>query len=161
MSDDNDAARVTGGDDGDENPDDELVAEVRALMSRYDPVPPEALAAAHSAIAWRTIDAELAELSAEAELVGVRGVSSPELLSFESRGLTVELEVLAVDGGRRLLGQLVPPGPGLVQVRHEGGSVSVPADEVGRFRADDLAPGPVSLRCSAGPHVVETDWFLI
>lgn len=150
------------------NPDDAdegvLLAELRQLTAMIDPVPPEAVAAARSAFAWRTMDAELAELaseiSADAMSAGVRGTAVPTLLTFEATGLTIELEVLEITAGRRLLGQLVPPGPGAVEVRHRGGVVRVPVDEVGRFSADEVAAGPLSLRCSTATAVVETDWFL-
>lgn len=146
--------------------DDAVLAELRGLGARLDPVPPEALAAARSAIAWRTMDAELAKLTAdtsvEEAMAGVRGTAAPTLLTFESPDLTVELEVLESEGGgpRRLLGQLVPPTAGTVEVRHAAGTVRVEADEVGRFSAGDIAPGPVSLRCEARGRVIETDWFL-
>ena len=163
MNDATNAAGVTGGDDSDDS-DDELLAELRALAARHDPVPPEAVAAARSAIAWRTMDAELAELTEDVafdpRLAGVRGSGEPSLLTFESPHLTVEVEVLETATGRRLLGQLVPPSPGQVEVRHGGGTTWVDADEVGRFRADDVAAGPVSVRCFAGSRLVETDWFL-
>lgn len=162
MSDDDNAVGVTGGEHAE---DDALLAELRALAAEHDPVPAEAVAAARSAIAWRTMDAELAELTAdssvEPELAGVRSTNTPTLLTFDAPGLTVEVEVLTQpDGTRRLLGQLVPVGPGTVEVRHRGGTSSVTADEVGRFAVGDVAAGPFSLRCGVGGRVVETDWFL-
>lgn len=160
MNDATDAAGVAGGD----HTDNELLAELRTLAARHDPIPAEAIAAARSAIAWRTMDAELAELTAylapDDRMAGVRGAQIPMLLTFEAPSLTVEVEVLETATGRRLFGQLVPPTPGQVEVRHAAGTTSVAADEVGRFRMDDVAPGPVSLRCSAGSRVVQTDWFL-
>ncbi len=160
MGDATNAAGVAGGDDT----DNELLAELRTLAARLDPVPPEAIAAARSAIAWRTIDTELAQLTgdpaSDKHLAGVRSGRIPMLLTFEAPSLTVEVEVLETAAVRRLLGQLVPPTAGEVQVRHVAGTTSVAVDEVGRFRVDDVAPGPVSLLCTAGPHVVQTDWFL-
>ena len=160
MSDGTNAAGVTGGGDV----DDELLDELRALAARIDPVSDEALAAARSAIAWRTMDAELAELTADAsmdpQLAGVRSTGAPTLLTFESPTVTVEIEVLETATGRRLLGQLVPAARADVEVRHGGRTTVVEADEVGRFKVDDVVPGPVSLRCSAGSRTVETDWFL-
>lgn len=144
--------------------DDALLGELRELAAVHDPVPPGAIAAARSAIAWRTIDAELAELtddsSIEARPVGVRSTATPTLLAFDAPSLRVELEVVEAGATRRVTGQLVPPGPARVEVRHGGGALAVEADEIGRFRAEGLAPGPVSLRCTAAAGVVETDWFL-
>lgn len=161
MSDDS----TTTGLPSDDDPEDAaLLAELRALAAAADPVPPEAIAAARSAIAWRTMDAELAQLTAdtsvEPNLAGVRGVDTPTMLTFEAGEFIVEIEVIQDGKGRRLLGQLVPARPGAVEVRHGGGRVTVTADEVGRFAASDVASGPVSIRCQLGTKVVETDWFL-
>lgn len=157
MSDAPDAPRVNDDDD-----DDALVAELRLLAAQVDPVPPEALAAAGSAIVWRSMDAELAELvdDGDRRLAGVRDRDVPTLLTFAAEGLTVELEVLDQAGRRRLDGQLVPPAPGTVEVRHRSGTMTVEVDGVGRFAAEDVAPGPVRLRCRAAGLVVETDWFV-
>lgn len=106
------------------------------------------------------MDAELAELTSPNQLAEVRSLRTPTLLTFEAPSLTVELEVLEAATGRRLLGQFVPPVPGQVEVRHGGRTTTVAADEVGRFSVDDVAEGPVSLLCTAGSRVVQTDWFL-
>jgi hypothetical protein len=146
--------------------DEALLVELRAAAGRLDPVPADAVMAARSALAYRTLDAELASLTADSavdddRLALVRSVATPTLLTFDGPGLTVEVEVLVDGRRRRLLGQLVPAGEGEVEVRHRGGRSRVAADEVGRFIADDLPPGPVSLRCRAvGGRWVETDWFL-
>ena len=149
---------ITGNDQ-----DDGLLAELRGLGSRLDPVPEEAVAAARSAIAWRTMDRELAELveeSSDAELAGARGTDTPTLLAFESAHLAVEIEVRQTAGGRLVVGQIVPPQVVQVEVRHRGGTISVTADEAGRFTAAPIAAGPASVRCTAGDQVIETDWFL-
>jgi hypothetical protein len=149
---------------GDDTQGDDLLAELRMLAAATDPVPPAALAAARSAIAWRTMDAELAELtadtSAEPQLAGVRGAATPAMLTFEAAGLTVEVEVIDDGRTRRFLGQLVPTGPVEVEIRHGGGRATLTADEVGRFAASGIIPGPVSIRCRTASAVVETDWFL-
>lgn len=160
----NDEPTAEGVSPADDTGDDALLVELRMLAVALDPVPPEAIAAARSAIAFRTMDAELAELAADAsvgqQLTGVRGVASPAMLTFEAPGLAVEVEVTEVGRARRVMGQLVPPRPGAVEIRHGGGRVTVTADEVGRFAASDVAPGPVSIRCQLGTKIVETDWFL-
>jgi hypothetical protein len=145
--------------------DDVLLAELRELVSRVDPLSPDMVAAARASFAWRTIDAELAQLAHDTvvdadRMALVRGAGVPELRTFEAPGLTVEVETVAVAGGVRLLGQLVPAQPGQVEIRHPGGTVTVDADEMGRFAAEGLPPGPVSLRCGAGATAVDTDWFL-
>jgi len=139
------------------------MAELRALAALHDPVPAEALLAARSAMAWLSMDAELAELaetSSASEPAGVRGPGAPLMLTFTLPDLTVELEVIEEGSRRRLVGQLVPPQPGTIAVRHGGGTLELVADEVGRFVAHGVSPGPVSLRCAISGRVVETDWFL-
>ena len=93
-------------------------AELRALFSRVDPVPPLLDEAARAAFTWRTVDAELAELmrdSADAEeeagALLVRGGGGPRQLSFESPRLGIELEVVATGPReRRLDGPAAPAG---------------------------------------------------
>jgi hypothetical protein len=148
--------------------DRSLLAELRRSRRRQDRLGPRAVAAARAAISWRTFDAQLAELTEAPEdhggRAGVRRSVGPAMLSFEAPCLEVAVEVVPAGDRRRLVGQLAPGRSGLVQVRHRGGAVTVEADAVGRFAAEDLEPGPVSLRCEppAGVDepVVETDWFL-
>jgi hypothetical protein len=145
--------------------DERLVERLRAAATRFDPVPPEIDAAARAAFTWRTIDAELAALAYDSVLdadllVGVRGQQGPRMLTFEAAGLTAELEVVVSDGRRRLVGQLVPPGPARIGIRHRGGELTVDADDLGRFAVDGVERGPVSLRidAQAGAVAVHTDW---
>lgn len=158
-----DAANAPWSGDGNRQ-DDRLIAELRALGSRLDPVPADAVASARSAIAWRTMDSELAALidePSDAVLAGARSTDTPTLLIFDSPHVVIEVEVRNGPTGRSMLGQLVPAQVANVVVRHRGGTVSIMADEAGRFAAAPLERGPLSLRCTAGPHVVETDWFLV
>jgi hypothetical protein len=148
--------------------DDVLMDELRTLAAADDPTPPNVLAAARGSYTWRTIDAELAGLVYDSVLdaeglAAVRSADTVRLLTFETAGLAIELEVTAVAGSRRLLGQLVPPGRGFVELRHAGGVLELEADEVGRFSADAVEPGPVSLRCrrEGERSVVETEWVTI
>jgi len=147
--------------------DDAVMAELRQAAGQADPLPAESVAAARAAFAWRTLDAELARLAYDSlledqPLAGVRGVGTPRLLTFEAAGLTVEVEAAGEGPERRLLGQLVPPQPGRVELRHRGGPATVEADGMGRFAFPGVLPGPVSLRCdpASGAGTVCTDWFL-
>ena len=71
----------------------------------------------------------------------------------------------AAASGGSLMGQIAPPQPGLVNLRRTAGTVTVEADDLGRFRAEALAAGPLSLRLrpvAAGPQAgVVTDWVTI
>lgn len=135
---------------------------------RLEAVPLDVVAAVKAAIVWRTMDAELAELTYDSELdelatAGARSGGESRMLTFEGSGLMVEVESFPSGSGRRLMGQFVPPGPGRVDIRHGGGTTTVEADEVGRFSADAIAPGPVSLRCQAadGSGPIVTDWVVV
>jgi hypothetical protein len=148
---------------GEVDHDDALWAELRDLADACDSVPADDLDTARAALAWRSFDAEVAELVAESvggEPAVVRGARKPTLLTFEAGDLALEVGLFDHGRDHRLLGQLIPPASGVVEVRHRGGTDSVAADDVGRFTARHVSRGPVSLRCSSGTKVVETDWFL-
>src|SRR5215468_8608540 len=91
--------------------DEELGDALRAMFVATDPVPPAALAAAKAALAWRDIDAELAELTRDSltapPLASVRG-TPPRLLTFTTETVTIDLEVTDETGLVRMLGQLSP-----------------------------------------------------
>ena len=149
--------------------DADLLQGLRSLAQRMDPVPDEVTEAARAAYTWRTIDAELAELAYDSmldedRLAGVRGDDGPRALSFEGPEFSVELEVVVEGRHRRLVGQLVPPDPADIEVRHAGGLSRVVADEVGRFATGGVVPGPVSLRVlltAAAVPPVETAWVTL
>jgi hypothetical protein len=143
--------------------DEGLLTRLRLVVREHDPVPEAVFAAARAAWGWRTIDADLAALTfdsamAERELAGVRGTAQPRLLTFSAGHLTVEVEVHEQRQGRRLVGQVVPPAAGRLEVRHPGGQVDAAVDDLGRFVADGVPAGPVSLRCHTAGGIVDTDW---
>jgi hypothetical protein len=151
-------------------PDDELEAELRALAADREPVPAELLRAAVDAFAWRDIDAELAELSYDSladadEAALVRGSPGQRLVSFAAGELTIDVEVAGTGPGRTVMGQIAPPQRATVDIRYPGDTVTVEADELGRFRSGPLPPGPASLRLRPppggdGPAIV-TDWICL
>jgi|SRR5215207_9903076 len=150
--------------------DRELLARVRDMFDDVDPVPEFLLDAARETFSWRTIDAELAELTGDSllEAVAVRSSRAPRLLTFTAQAATLVVEVAEhVRGaalGRRLLGQILSPRPAEIELRHAEGTLSVTADEFGRFRAEAVPPGPISLACRFGgvrtPQLV-TSWVTI
>jgi hypothetical protein len=151
-------------------PDDaRLEEELRELAARLDPVPERLVQAALGAYAWRTIDAELAELAfdslADQDEALVRGQQQERLLSFRAAGLTIEIEVTAAGPARRLIGLLMPPQRAEVEIRHLDEVVTVATDGFGRFVADRMPAGPVSLRFGPSPGegrpAVVTEWIPI
>jgi hypothetical protein len=145
----------------DENPkgpavsDEVILARLRVAAAIREPVPPCVLQAARDAFIWRLIDAELAELVAdsacELAYARTRGEGQPRLVTFEVPGGTsLELEADSHGAAIRLLGQVVPARPGTAEVQHLGGSVAVAVDEVGRFAAHGICPGPMRVRLHLG-----------
>lgn len=149
-------------------PDDEaLLVRLGAVARTADPAPDLVRELGRAAFAMRRLDAELAELVADSAvdaLAGVRATAvSGRLLTFESAGVTVEVEVsTAPSGGLTLVGQVVPAGDGgLVRLEaRDGQSRSVELGEVGTFRFDAVAPGVVRLHVEHDPGtaVVTTSW---
>ena len=152
------------------DPDDELEAELRQLAAGREPVPAELRQAAVDAFSWRDIDAEIAELVYDSLLDAdaaslVRGPADQRLVSFAVGGLTIDLEVTSTGHGRTVLGQIAPPQRATVDIRHPQDTVTVEADDLGRFRSGPLPPGPASLRlrplpAACGPAVI-TDWIAL
>jgi hypothetical protein len=142
----------------DDELDAALEAELRELAARLDPVPPRLLRDAVQAYTFRTLDAELAELTfdslAAEELV--RGPDRPRLLTFQADSRTIDVEVIREDAQPRLVGRITPPEPAQIAIRSRDRVTTVTADELGRFQAaGDLGAGPFSLRCGD----VVTEWF--
>jgi hypothetical protein len=141
--------------------DDQVFLDLKAAIATSDPVPVHVIDAALASRTWRRVDAELAELVYDSllEAALVRDGAGARQLTFESPELTVEVEV----GVAALDGQLVPPQPANVVVRHRGGSVTVAADHLGHFHVDGVPHGPLSLRCVS--HVsgvaIATSWVVI
>lgn len=144
---------------------DPIFATLSNMIGRADPVPQAVVDAARAAYTWRTIDAELAELTADSLMAtsGVRSTSAPRLLTFEGAGIEVEVEVAHTGSTRHLSGQVVPMGPAQITVRWSGGTQETTADELGRFAVDRVPAGSVSLailRTGADQPIV-TSWISI
>lgn len=141
--------------------DDGLLAELGQAVRAARSLPPGLLSAGRAAFAWRNVDAELAALSydsaASGALAGVRAEPAElRALTFVSSELTIELEA-AAEG---LLGQLVPPQAGEVELRGQDGSVrTATMDDVGWFVFKPAPPGMFRLhvRTAAGATVL-TEW---
>jgi len=144
---------------------DPMFATLRNVLDHADPVPQAVVEAARAAYTWRTIDAELAELTADSAMAtaGVRSTSAPRLLTFEGAGVEVEVEVAQTGSTRHLSGQLVPTGPAQVTVRWSGGTQETTADNLGRFAFDRVPAGSVSLAIlrAGSEQPIVTSWISI
>ena len=149
--------------------DDPLLLELAGVMERAEPIPVDVVWQAKTAIAWRDISAHIAELEYDSiidddeRFARVRGVASAErVLRF--RGADAVAQLVVLDGGRRLVGQLEPASFRSVEVRRPSGSTLIEVDREGNFLVERLARGPVSLRClPANPAAApfETEWVAI
>lgn len=142
----------------------DLLVILREVIEQADPVPTAAIDAAKASLTWRTVDAELAELTSDTGLTGaaVRSQHPPRMLTFTAGETTLLVEVTDELASRRLLGQVVGAGPVELSIRHADGSTTVGADEYGRFAAASIPPGLMSLTCTldSGESLV-TSWVRV
>jgi hypothetical protein len=144
-----------------------LAGRLGELLERVDPVPAWLVEAATGVFGLRRLelDAEFAALAYDSTVdepeLALRSGEGPRLLAFEAAGLRVEVEVADVGDGRRMLGQVVPRGPGRVELRGADGRTRVEAeiDPAGRFVVEQVPSGAVSLVCRpVGSRPTMTAW---
>ncbi len=145
-----------------------LASELRAVYDAVDPVPTEVLAVASGALAWRSIDDDLAALVADSadtgdRLAGVRDGGGARLVTFEADRVVIEVEVAETGATRRLLGQVIPAATASVVVETPADATAADVDPLGRFSVTGVARGPVRLTCRLhdGAHHVVTSWITI
>jgi hypothetical protein len=113
-----------------------LLATIREVFELVDPMPPDLPERIRFAMALRDLDAELARFaSAEDELaLAARGAEESRTITFDSDSLTIMIRIDPnPDGTVRVDGWLAPPHPRNVEMRLAERSMSVIADESGRF----------------------------
>jgi hypothetical protein len=147
------------------NADEELLAELREALAARAAVPGEFVATARSAYAWHHIDAELAQLTYDSRYdtgltASLRSeAASIRALTFASARFSIEVEVT----DDALLGQLVPPQPGTVELQTLAGEIAAGAiDEVGCFSIEPKPRGQFRIRFRAdGQPDVLTGWLTL
>lgn len=150
-------------------PDDALLAELRGLVSRHDPVPPQVTEFAKAALGWRRVDAELAEILADSALTGAAagtrsGAQGPRSVSLRAEALTVDLQIELDGDSVLILGQIAPAVTASVEAERDDATSagSAEADSLGRFRLVIRGGGRIRLRIErAGAPPVETAWLSI
>ncbi|GAA4246936.1 hypothetical protein [Dactylosporangium darangshiense] len=144
--------------------DDRLLGDLGAAVREAAAVPESFLAAGRAAFAWRTVDEELATFAA-AETATVRaagdepGAARLRSFTFAARRLTIEVEV----GEDALVGQVVPPGPGRIELRSRHGSrIEAEVDDLGWFALRPLPRGMFRLYLHpANGSPVVTEWVTL
>jgi hypothetical protein len=143
--------------------DDALLGGLQQALRAGRAVPPDFVAAARCAFAWRDIDVELARLSydspGELNQAGRPPAETASLhtLSFRSGLLSIVLEV----GRDCLIGQILPAQPALLRVQASTGPAPVIRfDEHGCFIIEPIPCGRFRLHCmTAASTVVLTRWI--
>lgn len=131
--------------------DEELVAQLKVAVERFDPVPPALRAGAVAAFGWRDLDLELELLTLDAseeQLEGVRSTAVGRFFTLGCDHLVVELELFPAGDGTLMLQGLALLAPVTrVEVRTSG-SAEPQATDVergGRFAFDTIVQGPIKL----------------
>jgi hypothetical protein len=140
--------------------DERLIAELAEAVRVGGEVPPDFVAAGKALFAWRTVDADLATLTHDSAAdpvgAGTRAEPGARALTFVSGDLSVELELT----GDTLLGQVVPPESGRVELHGIGGRVAeVPVDESGWFALRGVPAPMFRLSVHTGAGTLVTEWI--
>ena len=144
--------------------DDELLAALGEAIRAREEVPEWFVETGKNAYAWHNIDAELAQLTYDSSrdrdaVAMVRSeAASIRALTFTSTQLSIELEVTAGS----LVGQIIPPQAGTLEVHTTAGVASSPVDEIGCFSVTPIPNSPFRLRCRTedGADVL-TGWITL
>ncbi|WP_410635331.1 hypothetical protein [Amycolatopsis sp. cmx-4-83] len=142
--------------------DDELMEVLRAAATQADPVPDLVLRQARAALSTRDLDAELAELAFDSDLVEAGAVRADgedvRLLSFESARVTVELQV-EYGSGRVSLRGLITGATGDAVIEVAGETHTRPIGPEGWFTAAGLPRGATRVSVTAADGTtVTTGW---
>jgi hypothetical protein len=146
--------------------DEELLAALSEAIKARQAVPGWFVETGKNAYAWHNIDAELAQLTYDSDSDADRDLAaavrsetaSIRALTFTSTRLSIELEVAESS----LIGQIIPPRAGTLEVHTTAGVTSSPVDEIGSFVVDPIPSSPFRLRCRTqdGADVL-TGWITL
>lgn len=150
---------------------DDLLAELRRVVTEADGPPEAVRAAARAAFLARDLDGELAVLiadsrAADGDYEPVRAMPEPAqgrwLLSFEGGGVQVDMEVDEQHDRVRLLGQFSGTSGSEFFLESATGLQRLDVDEIGRFIVAGVTHGAVRLRCrSADGARITTVWVTV
>lgn len=113
-----------------------LLAAIRELFETIDPMPADLPERIRFSLALRDLDAEVARCTNAADelALAARGDEESRTITFDSDSLTIMIRIDSnPDGTVRVDGWLAPPWSNCVELRMAGSSITVTADEAGRF----------------------------
>lgn len=142
--------------------DETLLAALRDAVRAPKAVPAWFVETGKNAYAWHDIDAELAQLTYDSHsddrmaLVTRSETASIRALTFTSAQLSIELEVTEDS----LLGQIIPPRAGTLEIHTTASIITTTVDEIGLFAVDPKPDSSFRLRCRTPDGVdVTTGWI--
>lgn len=152
--------------------EEQLLADLRRIAARVDPVPPLVVESARAALSLRRLDAELLDLvrdSAEDRggLLTVRGHSDVRMVSFEFPPVTVEVQITEQPSGSDLVAHVsgIELGKAQVETRAQTASRSDRRDldtDDGTLVVERIPSGLVRLHLSAADgRLYATSWVRI
>jgi hypothetical protein len=128
--------------------DEVLLDDIREVFEAFDPVPSHLPDRIRLALAFRDLEAELARITGPAEelALAARGTEQSRIVTFDSDSLTIMIRVDAnPDGTARVDGWLAPPHPRPVEMKMTDSSITVTADQLGRFVFHSVPRGTARL----------------
>jgi hypothetical protein len=134
--------------DGDRLSDEEIMVAIQQMFEAIDPMPSGLPDRIRFALALQELEAEVARCAdPDNELaLAARGVEESRTVTFDSDSLTIMIRVdNNPDGSARIDGWLAPPSSKVVEMKMAAGSMSVAADESGRFVFPSVPRGPARL----------------
>jgi hypothetical protein len=144
--------------------DDQLLAALGEAMRAREAVPAWFVETGKNAYAWHNVDAELAQLTYDSHsdermaAVTRSETASIRALTFSSDQLSIELEVTEDS----LLGQIIPPLAGTLDIHTTTGTMATMVDELGFFAVEPKPDGSFRLRCrTPGGGDVMTGWITL
>ena len=107
---------------------------IREMFRVADPMPADLPERIRFRLALRDLEIEVARLTEEQELAGIRGAELSRTITFDSDSLTIMIRIDANrDGTVRVDGWLAPPQPREIDMKPTAESLSVSSDDQGRF----------------------------
>ncbi|MGD0557104.1 MAG: hypothetical protein ABSA93_19260 [Streptosporangiaceae bacterium] len=119
------------------HPDDgEILEAIKDLVEAIDPMPADLPERIRFGLTLRNLEAEMARVPSAGHdsVLAVRGTEGSRTVTFDSDSLTIMIRIDAnADGTARVDGWLAPPRSSQVEMRLADTSITVTADELGRF----------------------------
>jgi hypothetical protein len=143
-----DEADVPPADEPLDDADIGLLAEIRDMFAAADPMPAELPDRIRFFLAFRDLEIEVAQLTAEQDelAVAARGTEQSRTITFDSETLTIMIRVEGnKDGTVRVDGWLAPAQRREIEMKCTADPLSVTSDEQGRFAFPRVPRGTAQL----------------